>query len=236
MARCAAIRRDRAGAQAVEHVVLQHPPLAPRRVRDAQPGAAPEAGPVVGRAGRGDGSQRRDDGNFARGEFMRAYAFPTMLGAALGASAYAVSAPLLFWMSPVVAGLLLAIPIAALTARPSLGRALRRAGLLLTPEERRPPPILERANALAAERPPADTGHPLVRLAGDGALRAAHEEMLHDVPQRRKGDVDVHLAVAMMRIGDAANRAEAIASLSAREAFAVMSSGDALRRLMEVSA
>jgi membrane glycosyltransferase len=178
-------------------------------------------------------AQRRDDGNFARGEFARAYAFPTMLGAALGAGAYAVSAPLLFWMSPVVAGLLLAIPIAALTARSSLGRALRGAGLLLTPEERSPPPILQRANALAAERPPADNAHPLVRLAEDRALRAAHEDMLQDVPQRRKGDVDVHLAVAMMRIADADSRIEAIASLSAREAFAVMASGEALRRLTE---
>jgi membrane glycosyltransferase len=178
-------------------------------------------------------AQRRDDGNFARGEFARAYAFPTMLGAALGASAYAVSAPLLFWMSPVVAGLLLAIPIAALTARSSLGRALRGAGLLLTPEERSPPPILQRANALAAEHPPADNAHPLVRLAEDRALRAAHEDMLQDVPQRRKGDVDVHLAVAMMRIADADSRIEAIASLSAREAFAVMASGEALRRLTE---
>jgi membrane glycosyltransferase len=178
-------------------------------------------------------AQRRDDGNFARGEFARAYAFPTMLGAALGAGAYAVSAPLLFWMSPVVAGLLLAIPIAALTARSSLGRALRGVGLLLTPEERSPPPILQRANALAAEHPPADNAHPLVRLAEDRALRAAHEDMLQDVPQRRKGDVDVHLAVAMMRIADADSRIEAIASLSAREAFAVMASGEALRRLTE---
>jgi membrane glycosyltransferase len=178
-------------------------------------------------------AQRRDDGNFARGEFMRAYAFPTMLGAALGASAYAVSAPLLFWMSPVVAGLLLAIPIAALTARASLGRALRAAGLLLTPEERRPPPILERANALAAQRPSAGAGHPLMRLVEDHTLRAAHEDMLQDVPRRRKGDVDVHLAVAMMRIADADTRLEAVASLSARETFAVMTSGEALRRLTE---
>ena len=96
-------------------------------------------------AGRDAGwsAQRRDDGGLARGEFARAYAFPTMLGAALGASAYAVSAPLLLWMSPVVAGLMLAIPIAALTARASVGRALRAAGLLLTPEEREPPAILD---------------------------------------------------------------------------------------------
>ena len=178
-------------------------------------------------------AQRRDDGNFARGEFMRAYAFPTMLGAALGASAYAVSAPLLFWMSPVVAGLLLAIPIAALTARSSIGRALRAAGLLLTPEERSPPPILVRANALAAERPQAGNAHPLVRLVEDRALRAAHEDMLQDVQPRRKGDVDVHLAVAMMRIADADRYIEAVASLSARETFAVMTSGEALRRLTD---
>ena len=178
-------------------------------------------------------AQRRDDGNFARGEFVRAYAFPTMLGAALGASAYAGSAPLLFWMSPVVAGLLLAIPIAALTARSSIGRALRAAGLLLTPEERNAPALLTRANDLAAAPAPAGAVHPLVRLAEDRTLRMAHEDMLEDVPQRRKGDVDVHLAVAMMRIADAEDRTEAIASLSAREAFAVMASSEALRRLIE---
>jgi membrane glycosyltransferase len=181
-------------------------------------------------------AQRRDDGNFARGEFMRAYAFPTMLGAALGASAYAVSAPLLFWMSPVVAGLLLAIPIAALTARSALGRALRSAGLLLTPEERNPPELLMRANALASAPAPAGDAHPLVRLTEDRALRAAHEDMLTDVPQRRKGDVDVHLAVAAMRIADADDRKAAIASLSLREVFAVMANCEALQRLSEKAA
>jgi len=178
-------------------------------------------------------AQRRDGGGFARGEFARAYALPTMLGAALALSAYAVSAPLLLWMSPVVAGLLLAIPIAAWTARASVGRALRAAGLLLTPEEREPPPILARANALAVARPEPADEHPLARLAEDRDLRAAHEAMLEDVPGRRKGDVDVHLAVALLRIGDADSRGEAISSLSAREVFAVMTSREALRRLFD---
>ena len=184
-------------------------------------------------AGRDAGwsAQRRDDGGLARGEFARAYAFPTMLGAALGASAYAVSAPLLLWMSPVVAGLMLAIPIAALTARASVGRALRAAGLLLTPEEREPPAILTRANALAAAPSPACEDRPLARLLGDRALRAAHECMLGDAPARAKGEIDVHLAVALMRIDDAADRDEAVALLSPREAFAVMADRDALRRL-----
>jgi membrane glycosyltransferase len=178
-------------------------------------------------------AQRRGDGALARGEFVRGYGFPTMLGAALGASAYAVSAPLLLWMSPVIAGLLLAIPIAALTARASVGRALRAAGLLLTPEEREPPPILQRANALAAVETLGTGRHPLMCLAEDRVLGAAHDTMLDDVPARRKGDIDVNLAVALVRIADADDRAEAVASLSAREVFAVMTSREALRRLME---
>jgi membrane glycosyltransferase len=176
-------------------------------------------------------AQRRDDGGFARGEFVRAYAFPTLLGAALGASAYAVSAPLLLWMSPVVAGLMLAIPIAAITARASVGRALRAAGLMLTPEERMPPALLVRANELAARTQRCAT-HPLVRLIEDAGLRLAHEEMLDDVPRRRKGEVDVHLAVARARIEEADDRATAIAALPTREVFAVMADHDALRRLL----
>jgi hypothetical protein len=55
--------------------------------------------------------------------------------------------------------------------------------------------------------------------------------MLGDAQPRAKGEVDVHLAVALMRIDDAADREEAVAMLSPREAFAVMANRDALRRL-----
>ena len=44
---------------------------------------------------------------------------PTLCGVAMAASAYAVSLPLLLWMSPVIVGLLFAVPIGALTASPA---------------------------------------------------------------------------------------------------------------------
>jgi hypothetical protein len=84
---------------------------------------------------------------------------------------------------------------------------------------------------LASSPPPDHGDRPLARLLGDGALRAAHEHMLKDVQPRVKGEIDVHLAVALMRIDDAADRNQAIAMLSPREAFAVMADRDALRRL-----
>jgi membrane glycosyltransferase len=42
------------------------------------------------------------------------------------------------WILPVVAGLILSIPIAVLTSRRDVGRAPRRAGVFVTPEEARP--------------------------------------------------------------------------------------------------
>src|SRR6185437_6336485 len=180
--------------------------------------------------------QRRDDGGFARGEFTRAYAVPTLLGIVLGAVAYAVSAPLLLWMSPVVAGLVLAIPIAAFTARASVGRAFRAAGLLLTPEEREPPAILVRANELTARAHAADEGSPLERLAGDRALREAHLSMLDDLPLRGKGEIDVALAVARAKLADADDREEAIGMFGRGEIFAVLADRDALRQLLQMPA
>jgi membrane glycosyltransferase len=73
---------------------------------------------------------------------------------------FAVAMPsVLPWTLPVVGGLLLAIPFAWLTARPSLGRALTRLGLCAVPEEREAPMTVQ----LAGYRPRADgTGRVLL--------------------------------------------------------------------------
>lgn len=176
-------------------------------------------------------AQRRDDGSLTRADFVRQYTFPTVLGLALAAGAYAVSTPLLLWMSPVVLGLILAIPVASMTSQSGVGRGLRRFGLLLTPEEREVPSVLVRANALAAEGPAVDSGNPLALLARDVGLRDVHFAMLGTPAPRRKGEVDVHLAVARAKIEDADDREEAIGLLGKKEVFAVLAHADALERL-----
>jgi membrane glycosyltransferase len=134
-------------------------------------------------------------------------------------------------MSPVVLGLILAIPVASLTSQSRVGRGLRRLGLLLTPEERTVPPVLTRANALAAEGPAVDGSDPLALLARDERLRSVHFAMLGAPAPRRKGDVDVQLAVARSKIDDADDRKEAIGLLDKKEVFAVLAHADALERL-----
>jgi membrane glycosyltransferase len=176
-------------------------------------------------------AQRRDGIALERAESFRNYAMHTALGLLLAASAYAVSLSLLLWMTPVLVGLSLAIPIAMLTSSSQIGERLSALGLLLIPEERRPPPVVVRANALAVETSSATTADPFARLSDDPDLLAAHRRMLPAVERRRRGDVDVPLVVALAKIDEAVDRQEAIGLLSPAEIRAVLASGEALDRL-----
>jgi membrane glycosyltransferase len=74
-----------------------------------------------------------------------------LAGVALGALGLALllGDGLVLWVAPLALPLLLAWPLAVLSASETAGRWLRRHGLLLTPEEAAPPPVLRRAWALA---------------------------------------------------------------------------------------
>jgi len=74
----------------------------------------------------------------------------TLLAIAWLAAIHASGAPFPWWLTPIIGGLLLAIPMSVLGSRASLGRAWKRAGLLLIPEEIDPPAVLVAARRHAA--------------------------------------------------------------------------------------
>ena len=175
--------------------------------------------------------QKRDDGSVPLGQVARQYARHTLFGLALGVAAWAVSVPLLLWMSPVVLGWLLAIPLASLTASPGIGRAARRMGLLRIPEERAPPPVLARAKELArGPAPPIGSG--IARLGADPVLLAAHRAMLPPPRRPRSGKLNAPLVLAQAKLAEAETRAEAEAALDKAEMRAVLGDVAALDRLL----
>ena len=87
--------------------------------------------------------QQRQDGSLSWDDAKRHYLLHTLLGGAVGAGAWITSPAVFLWLSPVILGLALAIPLAVLTADPRLGERLRALGLFVTPEERDPPAILK---------------------------------------------------------------------------------------------
>ena len=105
-------------------------------------------------------AQQRDDGSVSWLELVRRYGGLSLFGLMMGAMAYAVSPSLAAWMSPVIIGMALSVPVVALTSSRSAGEFLRRHGLLTIPEESSPPAVLLRAAELrnaAAKALPADS-------------------------------------------------------------------------------
>jgi membrane glycosyltransferase len=172
--------------------------------------------------------QRRDDGGVPFREVVSKYTVPTLFGVLMAIGAYAVSVPLLLWMTPVIVGLLLSVPVAMLSSR--LPRSGQRAALFGTPEQNAPPRVLDRANELALAAPAYDAS-PLRALRNDAELREIHSRALADQP-RRRGQINSDLAIARAKIEDAEDFEEAVSYLSSRETFAVLNSRATLQHLI----
>ncbi|MFE8599070.1 glucans biosynthesis glucosyltransferase MdoH [Archangium violaceum] len=126
-------------------------------------------------------SQQRDDEELPWAEAARRHAVHTLAGVVLTAVVLVLSPGLLAWLSPVVAGLLLSIPLSVWTARASLGMWARRHGLFLIPEESDPPPVLTRALELAQRQlEPVEDG--LDRVLTDPRAHALHLALLESLP------------------------------------------------------
>jgi membrane glycosyltransferase len=168
--------------------------------------------------------QRRDDGSIPLRDTVRRHFWHTALGLLAGATAYGLSPYLFAWMSPTILGLVLAIPLSAASGLKQLGLALKRAGLLLTPEERSPPPIVARANALAQELSALriDEIDGLRVVHGDLTMRQRHIQLLPEAPRRARGHVDPHRAVAEAKLIDAETFEEAASWLEGRERSIVL--------------
>ncbi len=91
-----------------------------------------------------------DDGTDWR-EAIITHGGQTVFGLVWGVSTFVVSPAFFWWLSPVLAGLVLAVPASILLSKAGVGRAARRLGLFLTPEETSPPYELQRLQQNLAE-------------------------------------------------------------------------------------
>lgn len=172
--------------------------------------------------------QRRSDGQLARGEVYRQFAAPTLCGLALSLSAYAVSLPLLLWMSPVVLGLLLSIPLGMLTSL-----RLTAPGLFATAETNRPPAVVLRANELAASEP-AESAGALHQLSRDPELLRDHLSSLSLARPRRFAPINVPVATARAKVEECETFEDAAAWLDKSELRAVLGHPTLLQKLLEM--
>ena len=181
-------------------------------------------------------AQQREGSSMPFKVTLRRYFSPTVLGFILAIAAYAVSLPLFWWMSPVILGLLLTIPVATVTSSAVLGRAARRLGLLVIPEERTPPSIISRSNELTSGANSPEGTYRLWRnLLTDPQFSTVHREMLPEPAQIRRGRVNAELVVGLAKLDQCTTIDEALEILTSSEKRALLDNRTAFDRLKALS-
>ena len=127
-------------------------------------------------------TQNRDDHRLGLVEALAAHWEHTLTGLLAGWVSYQYVPDFFLWLIPVLAGLLLSIPLSMLSSSSGAGVLARRLGLFLTPEEKAPPRVIRllQENLARAETGtdrPADAGD----ILADPGVSALHLALL---PQR----------------------------------------------------
>jgi membrane glycosyltransferase len=88
-------------------------------------------------------AQRRNDSETSWSDAVRRHGFSTFFALAWMSAALYWNAALAWWLAPVSAALILAIPLSVYSSRVSWGRAMQRWRICSIPEENAPPPVVQ---------------------------------------------------------------------------------------------
>jgi membrane glycosyltransferase len=181
--------------------------------------------------------QRRELDAFTLRDAFRRHRWHTASGIALAFAAWYVSPGLLAWLSPAILGLVLAAPISKLTASAAVGKAWRRRGLLITPEERNRPTI---GRATMVRRPrhraTVSTTPDVKSLILDDSHRNMHLALVYDADEETRGEIDPVEAMAAARIDRARTLEEALSHLRPEELSIALAAPNLFKRLSALAA
>jgi len=113
----------------------------------------------------------------------------TAIGLLWGTAIWRLDHPAFWWFAPVVAGMVLSVPLSVWTSRAGLGEKARRLELFVTPEETAPPPELASLRArmaalqAAGQTAPRPTDSGLADAVLDPYVNAIHVSLLREKRQ-----------------------------------------------------
>jgi membrane glycosyltransferase len=172
-----------------------------------------------------DAQERHERGQQFRAA-LAAHWKQTAVGFAAGAFVWSLAPGILPWLSPVLCGLILAVPLSVLLSSVPVGQGLASRGLLITPEETAPPRVLRRLRRLLARSK--EIGEPRTmfrRVLTDPAFAELHCCVLRATHADRPADPEqVDRVEKRLRSG-------AFHRVSADDRKAVLSDPEAVRSL-----
>jgi membrane glycosyltransferase len=150
----------------------------------------------------------------------------TLIGGVWGAFMWHLEPTLFWWFTPVLAGMVLSVPLSVLTSRRSLGARAKSVGLFLTPEETQPPPEIVSLRSHLKIHDLTDDPTPLRPHAGlaeailDPYVNAIHVSLL------REKQLNPVYAEQLSKLGAGSDRAQALGEKLLAEGPDVLSASE----------
>ncbi len=152
----------------------------------------------------------------------------TLFGLVWGVSSFILLPGFFWWLSPVIAGLVLSVPLSIFLSKAGVGRRARQIGLFLTPEETHPPYELKRLEQNLAEcyrhlapLKPLRADYGLLQAVLDPYVNAMHVALLRQRrPSEEAREWFAQLRERLLREGPA--------KFSAKEKMALLMDADSM--------
>jgi membrane glycosyltransferase len=177
--------------------------------------------------------QSRDDGALSWASIARAHAGHTVLGVILAAIAILVNNELFCWLLPILAGLILSIPLSWLSGGARRTKLIKTIGLLRVPEEKRPAPILVELQQNLDDMPQPQKMHALSRLVNSPQLCLWHIAQLSE-SAGAKPIFHAARIIAEWKMRHADNVQHLESWLTPVEALALVSQPDCMEQLKRI--
>jgi membrane glycosyltransferase len=183
------------------------------------------------------GPQKRTADGVAWSQAIRQHWGHTLVGLLWGVGVWRLDPFTFWWFVPVMAGMVLSIPLSVWTSRSRWGKRARDLGLLLTPEETSPPPELAGLRARMAQLDAVGETAPRPRHRGlADAVLDPYASAIHGSLLREKGlnpeyrDALARLGVGQPQVRTLAEKllAEGPDVLSVSEQLLVLSDADTM--------
>jgi membrane glycosyltransferase len=137
-------------------------------------------------------AQNRDGRGISWALALRAHKWHILIGLVWGVAAYDFNPGFFWWMTPVLAGMVLSPLLTHWGSLQEIGKKAQDACLFLTPEETMPPQELARAAELAA-KPEPDRSQGILKILTDPQASALHAALIPDSAPCEKLTIEVSL-------------------------------------------
>jgi membrane glycosyltransferase len=177
-------------------------------------------------------AQQRQYNGLPWAQLFRLHSWHTLIGIVMTLVLFYYSPPLLLWLAPTLVGLVLAVPLSALSGSQGLAKVLRFLGLLNIPEE-----VAEHAEMQSREKYVAHFAEIVAninihRLLSNQQLREQHFSMVLTAPQPARGHPPINQMGAAYKIADAHDADEALEWMHNQEKLALLSHPEVFANLL----